>query len=143
MMHLMIAGNVGRDGEVRTTQSGKVNCSWSVACDTGFGENKTTTWVRCTMWGERGEKISGYIKKGTKVVVTGEPNLNVYTAKDGTTKSSLELRVSEVKLMGGGEDQSNSYDQSPLSGGGETPPLAGDLDDDIPFITPWPVGNIG
>ena len=64
MMHLMIAGNVGRDGEVRTTQSGKVNCSWSVAVDTGFGQNKTTTWVRCTMWGERGrENLRVYQKR--------------------------------------------------------------------------------
>lgn len=128
MMHLMIAGNVGRDGEVRTTQSGKVNCSWSVAVDTGFGQNKTTTWVRCTMWGERGEKICAYIKKGTKVVVTGEPNLNVYKNKEGVTKTTLELRVSEVKLMGGfsDSDSANSY------GDNDKAPQ-GDLDDDIPF----------
>lgn len=138
MMHLMIAGNVGKDGEVRTTQSGKVNCSWSVAVDTGFGQNKTTTWVRCTMWGERGEKICAYIKKGTKVVVTGEPNLNVYENKEGVTKTSLELRVSEVKLMSGvDEGRSNN------GGGGETPPQDGDLDDKIPFVTAWPVKGIG
>mgnify|MGYP003921567153 FL=1 len=123
-MHLMIAGNVGRDSEVRTTQSGKSNASWSVACDTGFGQNKTTTWVRCTMWGERGEKLSAYIKKGTKMVATGEPTINEYVAKDGTTKVSLELRVSEVKLMGGGENEPvDNY----------KPPQQDELDDSIPF----------
>ena len=127
MMHLMVAGNVGRDSEVRTTQSGKSNASWSVACDTGFGDKKKTTWVRCTMWGERGEKLSAYIKKGTKIVVTGEPTINEYVGKDGITKTSLELRVSEVKLMGG-DSNNNSYDQLP------PPQVNDDLGDDlIPF----------
>ena len=48
-------GNLGRDAEVRTTQSGKVVCRFSVAVQEGYGDNQRTKWVKCSLFGKRAE----------------------------------------------------------------------------------------
>jgi single-strand DNA-binding protein len=98
---LTFTGNIGRDCEVRKAGTSTV-ATFPVAITSGYGERKKTTWVRCSLWGKRAE--GGLIKwliKGQAVAVSGEMSLNEYQAKDGTTKSNVELNVSEVDLIGG------------------------------------------
>lgn len=97
MLQGFFAGNLGRDAEVRATQGGGV-CSFSVAVEQRVKQEKKTTWVRCSMWGKRGETLSQYLTKGTRVAVAGELTLREYEGK-----TSLECRVSEVTLLGGGQ----------------------------------------
>ena len=61
--------------------------------------------------------------------MTGEPNLNVYENKEGVTKTSLELRVSEVKLMGGPSDS----DSANSCGDNDKALTGDDLNDEIPW----------
>lgn len=93
-------GRLGGDAEQRVTASGTPILQFSVAVDVGYGERKSTTWVRCSMFGERGAKIAPYALKGDRIGVTGEASLNVFTARDGTEKTSLEVRVNDVTLLG-------------------------------------------
>jgi single-strand DNA-binding protein len=95
MIFATVNGRLGREPELRTTQSGAV-LSFSVAADHGFGEKKTTTWVKVSVWGKRGESLAKILDKGTQVSVCGE----LYTREhDG--KTYVECRASEVELMGG------------------------------------------
>lgn len=126
MNNLSATGNIGSDAEVRHTASGTVVTSWSVAVTSGFGKSEKTNWVRCNMFGERGEKIAQYLKKGTQVGVNGEISLNEYVAKDGTNKSSIELNVSSVTLLG----KKDAAEKSPTK---VEQPAAEDFEDSIPF----------
>ncbi len=92
----------------------------------GYGEKATTTWLNCNLWGKRAEILAPMLLKGTQIGVTGEISQRQYKAKDGTEKSSLECRVSDVTLLGG------------KSEGGATKPAAkadpmDDVESDIPF----------
>lgn len=102
MNNCTFIGRIGRDAETRQAGSSDVT-SWPVAVDVGFGDKKTTLWLDCAMWGERGTKIAAYIKKGDSVGVSGELSMREYQ-KDGTTKTVATLRINDVKLLAAKQD---------------------------------------
>ena len=53
-IYATVPGTLGRDAEMRQTQSGPV-CSFSIATEERVKSQKLTTWVRCSMFGKRGE----------------------------------------------------------------------------------------
>lgn len=101
-------GRIGRDAQTKFTQAGKPLTVWPLAVDEGFGDHKTTTWMDCVMFGERGAKVGEYILKGGQLAVTGSIRLDTYKAKDGTDKSKVALRVQEVTLLGGKSERQES-----------------------------------
>ena len=127
-------GRIGRDAETRQAGSSEVT-SWPVAVDVGFGDKKTTLWLDCAMWGERGAKIAGYIKKGDNIGVSGELSLREYQ-KDGQTKTVATLRISDVKLLASKQDAPQRPQPAqrpaarPAGAGAAVPNM---VDDDIPF----------
>lgn len=97
MIHATVIGNLGRDAEVRMTTGGKAVCNFTIAAR-GRDKNAEATWVRCALWGARGEKVSSYLKKGGRVAVSGTLTTSEYEGK-----SRLELDVSELELLGDGK----------------------------------------
>ena len=95
------SGRLGRDSEVKYIPSGTAVLEFSLAVYTGFGDKKTSFWLKCAMFGDRGQKLSQYLLKGQQVIVSGEFSPREYQAGDGATKVSLELRVNSVELIGG------------------------------------------
>jgi single-strand DNA-binding protein len=124
-------GRIGGDAEVRHTPSGKEVTNWSVAVDCGFGTNKSTMWVRCQLWGERGPKIAEYIRKGDKIGVSGELSAREYDSQ-GTKRTSIELNVREIELLGS-KERSGSEAPPPPAPANAVPQDKGEFDDDIPF----------
>jgi single-strand DNA-binding protein len=99
------AGNLGRDAEIKTLPSGSQLLEFTIANSVGYADKKQTIWIRCLMYGLRGEKLAQYLTKGTKVWVTGELSIRDYTAKDGTQKYSVELNTRDIELLGGGKQK--------------------------------------
>lgn len=127
-------GRLGRDAEVRHTQAGKPITTFAVAIEDGFGDNKTTTWLDCAMFGERGEKIASYIRKGDRIGVTGSIRLDTYTTRDGVEKSKVALRVQDVTLLSGKQDRQDAQRQQRAGGTGPVEHASdGFGDSDIPF----------
>jgi len=127
MFNLMVAGNVGKDAVLRRTQSGEPVLGFSVAVDQGKNKNGTkhdSVWVSCSVWGKRAESLERYITKGTKIVVTGRPGVDVYEGR-----GQLKLSVNELTFMGGGSDAGQG-DGGQSQGGGFG---GNDMDDEIPF----------
>jgi single-strand DNA-binding protein len=139
MNTLNAIGRVGRDAVTRHTQGGKAVTGWSLAVDRGWGDNKTTTWLDCSLWGERGEKLGEMIRKGDRLGVTGEIGTREH---DGKTYVTLDVR--DVTLLGGKPEGTSSSGgrggapnrQRPTKATSEVP--AGDFaDDDIPFVSAY------
>ena len=126
-------GRVGKDAEVRHTPGGKEVTNWSVAVDAGFGDNKKTTWVACTLWGDRGPKIAEYIRKGDRIGVSGELSTREYQGQNGKG-FSVELNVREVELLGSRERSgSEPAPKAPAPANAAPAGKADDFNDDIPF----------
>jgi single-strand DNA-binding protein len=133
MKTITIAGRLGKDAEVKTVGKDTVT-EFTVAVDervkVGQAWQKRAAWFRCQMWGQRGEKVAAYLRKGTSVAVAGEFSAREYQGKNGNA-TSLEIRVSELTLLG-------SKDDARQSNGGQAPADdfgGGDFGgtDDIPF----------
>ena len=123
-------GRIGRDQETRHTNGGMAICSFTVAVDYGYGENKGTNWIRCSLFGKRAEGgLPQYLVKGTQVAVTGELRVREYDDKDGNKRTSVEVSVDNIDLVGGKSEGQQQDGQSKPS---SSDPFAV-ADDDIPF----------
>jgi len=112
-------GRLGRDSETRFTQGGMAVCSFSVAVDYGFGDNKGTNWIRCSLFGKRAEgQLPKYLNKGTQVAISGALRIREYDDKDGARRISVEVSVDKLDLIGGNQDggQQKPVDDVPVDG---------------------------
>lgn len=139
MQVLIIAGNVGKDAELRRTNSGDAVLGFSLAVDNGkdkSGNKRDSTWYDCSIWGKRAESLQNYITKGTKLTLTGRP-----TAREHNGKAYLGISVNDLTFMGGSSSGGNrGGDYGGGSGGydyqapqADQHPPARDLDDEVPF----------
>ena len=97
MNKIFIIGNLVRDPELRTTPSGVAVCTFTIAVNGRKPED--TQFFRITTWRQMAENCQRFLAKGRKVAVAGAVSLNTYTAKDGTTKASLEVNADEVEFL--------------------------------------------
>jgi single-strand DNA-binding protein len=111
-IYATVPGTLGRDAEIRPTQGGPV-CSFSIATEERVKGEKVTTWVRCSLFGKRGEALCQYLTKGAKVTAIGRISLHEYQGK-----TSLELNVTDIELQGGKRGASSEPSASPATGGG-------------------------
>lgn len=115
-----ISGNLGRDPELRMTQSGMQVCQFSV-CVNDRRKNQqgewvdVPNWVDVTFFGNRAESISQYLSKGSLVFVSGRLHQNTWTNKDGNKRSKLEV-IGEDIQFGGGNRQSQQQPQQQQQG---------------------------
>ena len=119
-----------KDAEQRYTQNGDSIVSFKGAVDSGYGQNKTTTWIKFSMFGKRGESVLPYLKDKTQVCVSGELANREYTDKEGQKRYSLEVRVNDLTLLGSKQTQDEprqAPEQSKRVSHGDS------LDSDIPF----------
>lgn len=103
----MISGNLGRDPELRYTQSGMAVLNMSVAVSdrvkSGDEWTEQTTWFRVAVFGKRAEGLDKYgLNKGDRVIVRGRVKLNEYTKRDGSAGASLELMADDVEPIRSG-----------------------------------------
>ena len=136
-------GTVGRDAEVRYAPSGLAVLNVTVANNIGFGDKQQTLWIQVTLFGKRAEgQLQNYLKKGQQVFVSGELTQREYQAKDGTTKTSLDLNANIIDLIGK-KNESSQPQQNYQPSGAQGQPSAPQApshdnfdvpyDDDIPF----------
>jgi len=145
MNNITIAGQLGRDAEVRYLPNGDAVANFSVA--DSQGKDKTTIWWNCQLFGKRAESLSQYLTKGQSVTVSGNITQRTYQ-KDGVDKTAMEIRVSDVALQGGRKDDSQpaqrqaAPSQAPRPAPSRQAPAPraasgfDDMDSDIPFRDP-------
>jgi len=123
-------GNIGQDATVRFTGNGDAIASFSFALTSGYGDKQITTWLNCNLWGKRAETLAPMLLKGTKIGITGELTNRPYKAKDGTEKTSLEVRVSDITLLGKKDGESVNTQRQDSKPNKQD---ANSFEDDIPF----------
>ena len=123
-MHIhMFIGNLTKDcSDVRQTNSGHDVDNFSVAVNDR--RKKTTAYIDCSLWGQQ-TSIAQYLKKGTKVFISGDFGTDEY---NGNTR--ITCNVEQVELLGGRNRTSLDTDQS--TDVDENTELDS-LDDEIPF----------
>lgn len=127
MNNLTVAGQLGRDAEVRFLPNGDPVANFSIA--DSQGKDKDAIWWNCQLFGKRAESLAQYLVKGQSVTITGSVSQRKYTDKAGVEKISTDVRVNDVSLQGG-RKEATSQQPNPQS---KSPSGFSDMNDDVPF----------
>lgn len=102
--HIVIMGRLGRDPELRRTQSGVAVATFNVAVDRDFKDKATgqraTDWITCVAWRSTAEFVERYFAKGSQVLVAGRLQMRDWTDKDGNKRISAEVQAENVYFAG-------------------------------------------
>ena len=102
MIRTEAIGNLTRDPESRIIQKGENDgrvCNFTVAASTGYGEYKRTQFVRVAAWNGLGKTCMEYLRKGSKVWISGTPSVNSYINNDREATGNLEIRLEEIEFL--------------------------------------------
>ena len=119
-----VIGHLGRDPELKYTQSGTAICTNSIAVKTGYGDYAKTTWWNITLFSKKAELFNEWTRKGLAVQVVGTPYLDTYTKQDGTQAQSLKVDVSDFTVLERRDDdtpQPQAQRQAPPANGSDIP----------------------
>ena len=124
MNKVILMGRLTRDPEVRYSQgeSPLAIARYTLAVDRRFnrnGDDATADFINCVAFGKSGEFAERYLRKGTKIAVTGRIQTGSYTNKDGVKVYTTEVIVEEQEFAESksefeanrGSYQQNSYQQ--------------------------------
>lgn len=104
-------GRLTKDASIRTLASGKKVLTADVAVNTGFGEYRKALYIKVQQWGNRGESIASYLKKGQFIGGTGELSRNEW-GDEGNKKVDFIVDVLSIQLLGSKPQNSTSSDSS-------------------------------
>ncbi len=150
---VILLGNLGRDPEIRSMQSGKKMASFSIATSKRWKDRNTqeqkenTSWHNIVVFNEGlVDVIERYIKKGSKIYVEGELSTRKYQDKDGNDKYTTEVVLqgynSTLTMLDSRNSGSASIEEAPNNSSLDSKledtldsqvSDSQDLDDDIPF----------
>jgi len=92
-------GRLTRDAEVKTVPSGKAVTQFTIASNPSWNRDDPALFMDCQLWGDRGMKLSEYLKRGSKVCVYGTLKQESWTGNDGSKKVRFRVDVSDVSLL--------------------------------------------
>jgi single-strand DNA-binding protein len=107
---VVLTGNLTRDPELRSLQSGMSVCSLRVAVNTRRKDGSTGEWIdkpnyfSVTVWGAQGDNCARYLSKGRPVAIDGRLEWREWEAKEGGKRESIEIVADSVQFLGGREE---------------------------------------
>lgn len=102
MNKVILIGNVTRDLELKTTQSGICTCTFSIAVNRKYKNAQGTQevdYINIVVWRQLAELCAKYLSKGRKVSVVGSIQTRSYDGKDGVKKYVTEVVADEVEFL--------------------------------------------
>lgn len=125
-------GNIGKDPELKTSQSGTPFCTFSIAVNKGSGEKKETTWINMVAFNKTAEYIGNNLKKGSMVYVEGELKIEEYT-KDNVKHVAPKIIVNRVENLSRSGEGASKVSEQTATAVASTGAAGGISPDDIPF----------
>jgi single-strand DNA-binding protein len=139
---VQLIGNLGRDPEVRSTQSGKKVVTLNIATseswkDASGNRVERTEWHRVVIWNEGlGDIAEKYLAKGAKIYLEGKLTTRKWQDQDGNDRYSTEIHLTPyngtLTFLDSAPDRERSGGNARTSAPAAAPP-SGDLDEEVPF----------
>lgn len=142
----IIVGNLGRDPEMRTTQSGSQVANFSVATSRRYNDRdgqrqEETEWHRVVAFGKLADICGQYLHKGKQVYIEGRLQTRSWEDKEsGQKRYTTEIVAQEMQMLGRVGDapmdvpgDGGGYQSQAAQSGSSGPAPAGGDDDDLPF----------
>ena len=134
-----LIGNLGNDPETKYTQGGMAITRISLATtsrrkDKDGNAKEETQWHRVVFFGKLAEIAGEYLRKGSKVAISGSIRYDKYTDKDGVDRYSTDIIADHMKMLDGKREGNESpKPQRQPNRPAQQAPIDDFADDDIPF----------
>ncbi len=127
MNNIVLLGRLTKDAEIRSTQSGKVVASFTLAVDRPYTQNgkKEADFIACQIWGKSAEILGKSVHKGQRVLLEGRLQIRQYTDKNGNKRTAAEVVTDRFEFI---ERKEQTAPQSMEDFGQQMP-----FDEEIPF----------
>ena len=151
---VILIGNLGRDPEMRYTQSQQAVANFTLATSDSWTDRNTnerrerTEWHRVVCFRRLAEICGEYLRKGSKVYIEGSLQTRSWEGQDGQTRYTTEVVARDMQMLdsrgeggyapeGGpppqGQDQGRAQPRTGPRAEPPPPPPEDDFEDDIPF----------
>ena len=133
----IIAGNITRDPEMRTTGSGSQVCSFAIAVNRSFKDSSgnqqdQVSYLDCVAWGKSAEIICQYVHKGSALLVSGRLEQRSWEDKNsGQKRSRTEIVVEDFSFIGNNGNGGNGGGYSSNRGDSKSADADVDMSSDV------------
>ena len=107
ILRVEYAGRLATEPSMQYTRNGKAVTNFSVAYNNKWGDKDEVTWLRCTVWGDRAEKVNEMCQKGTYVFLEGRLNPDErgnpriwFDKETDEPRTSFEVTVYNIAFLG-------------------------------------------
>ncbi len=135
MNKVILVGNLTRDPELTTTNSGVSVCRFSIAVQRRFANadnGPQADFFNIVVWRNQAENCSKFLKKGSKCGIVGRLQNSSYEASDGTKRYATDIVADEVEFLNSRNSDSSDVPSMPSSPKPQTE-LEPIDDDSLPF----------
>lgn len=118
---VFIIGRLGRDPEIRYSQSGAAVCNMTVATDESYTDrdgNKVdrTEWHRVTAFQKTAENCANFLAKGSLVHISGSLTTRKWQDQQGQDRYTTEIKADRVQFLDRkGDNQSGGQGEQPAT----------------------------
>lgn len=127
MNNIVLLGRLTKDADIRSTQSGKVVASFTLAVDRPYTQNgkREADFIACQIWGKSAEVLGKSVHKGQRILLEGRLQIRQYTDKNGNKRTAAEVVAERFEFI---ERKEQTEPQSMEDFGQQMP-----FDEEIPF----------
>ncbi len=131
----ILIGNLGKDPELRYTNSGVAVATFSVATNEAWRDpdgnmQERTQWHNIVAWRKLAEICGEYLKKGSKIYLEGRLQYRTYDDRNGVKRNVTEIVMDQMLMLDSkGSGPSPDFD----SGNSSSAAPASPKEDDLPF----------
>jgi len=132
-----LIGNLGKDPELKTFDSGTTNCKFSLATSSSYKKNdeweQDTQWHNITLWGKAAERAAEKLYKGARVLIEGKVTYRSWDDQDGNKKYMTEIQANFYRLMDKREESEPTISEAEVVSEPSSE-MSKPKDDDLPFF---------
>ncbi len=135
MNKVILIGNLTKDPELSTTNSGINYCRFTLAVPKRFSNQgeRDAEFINIVVWRVQADNCHKYLKKGSKACVVGSLQTRSYDAQDGSKRYVTEVVAEEVEFLSTRNNNDNSNNVSSSSSDSDASELQPIEDDTLPF----------
>jgi single-strand DNA-binding protein len=134
-----ITGNLTRDPELRSTAGGMAILKMGIAVNDRRKNPQSGEWEDApnffdvVVFGQRGESISRFLNKGSKVAIEGKLRWSSWETPEGDKRSKVEIIADDIEFMSSRTEGGGGGSYNAPSSSSSAAPVDPVVDDDIPF----------
>ena len=136
MNKVIILGNLTRDPELNTTNSGISVCRFTLAVSRRYSNSegeREADFIPVVVWRGQADNCAKYLKKGSKACVTGSLQVRTYDAQDGSKRYATEVVAEEVEFISSTKNGEENVEDAPKGKSDKVSKFVPVDDDDLPF----------